>query len=342
MKEASWGKEPFDLRLTVLRMIKLLPGILAITALAILLLFGGYYLKNVVLDQEKTYSATITIFVEYEDENWYANARYFNDYTWNLLLASDQMHGYVKNHLPEGTEIKEREDDLLVAEMPADLRVLIIRSVSADQQKATARIDAVAAALQQEFTRDVEDVREIRVIDRKEASLNLEDLRLGRAFVLSAIVGVFAAVCFFLIRELMQDKIWLPTSLTDRFGLKNLGIPGEKTFMENYAYVFQGKKNIVACSAEKTLDPAEIVQFLKEANLQGSVLPTPVPCPLDAPENVGKLREADGILLAVKAGGKDAKNLELLLNFLETQDCKVTAAVLWKPDRRLLRIYYRF
>ena len=339
MKETSWGKEPFDLRLTILRMIRLFPLLAGITALGILLLWGGYYLKNVVLNAEKTYGASATFFIDYADEEWYVNAKYFNDYTWNIWLKSDQFLDAVERYLSESDYAGEDPKNLFTAEVPADLRVVIIRSIASDPKTATARIEALQKVLQQDFPAFVEEIGEVRVVDFQEATLNLKDLRMFRAFVLAAVISLLFAITLLLMRELTQEKIWLPTTLTDRFGLKSLGVPGEKAYAETARHLFAGKKKIAICGAEDGMDLDDVKKKLENCFEKGASVNL-VKCPLADPEGARSLREAEGILLAVKAGGKDAKNLELLLSFLEQQDCKVTAATLWKEDRWLLKRYY--
>lgn len=339
MKETSWGKEPFDLRLTMLRMIRLFPLLAGITALGILLLWGGYYLKNVVLNAEKTYGASATFFIDYADEEWYVNAKYFNDYTWNIWLKSDQFLDAAEGYLSESDLAGEDPKTLFTAEVPADLRVVIIHSIASDPGTATARIEALQKVLQQDFPAFVEEIGEVRVVDFQEATLNLKDLRLFRAFVLAAVISLLFAITFLLMRELTQEKIWLPTTLTDRFGLKSLGVPGEKAYAETARHLFAGKKKLAICGAEDGMDLDDVKKKLENCFEKGASVNL-VKCPLTDPEGARSLREAEGILLAVKAGGKDAKNLELLLSFLEQQDCKVTAATLWKEDRWLLKRYY--
>ena len=52
MLEGSYGREPFDLRLTVLRMIRQLNIIAGFTLAGTLVFGGGYYLKNVLQAEE--------------------------------------------------------------------------------------------------------------------------------------------------------------------------------------------------------------------------------------------------------------------------------------------------
>ena len=60
MWEGSYGREPFDLRLTVLRLIREFGKILVLTIVGTILFGGGYYVKNMILRPEPTYAATST------------------------------------------------------------------------------------------------------------------------------------------------------------------------------------------------------------------------------------------------------------------------------------------
>ena len=58
MLQGSYGKEPFDLRLTVLRLLRKLHIIIGVTLLGVFLFGGGYYVKNVLLRGETLYKTT--------------------------------------------------------------------------------------------------------------------------------------------------------------------------------------------------------------------------------------------------------------------------------------------
>lgn len=65
-----------------------------------------------------------------------------------------------------------------------------------------------------------------------------------------------------------------------------------------------------------------------------------IPCAEKHPQIGGHIRELDGLVLAVEAGARMGRRLEAVLDFLELQDCGVTAAVLVHADERLIRRYY--
>lgn len=67
-----------------------------------------------------------------------------------------------------------------------------------------------------------------------------------------------------------------------------------------------------------------------------------VPSPISHPESIRKLRGAEGILLVVGADAHGGRQFEYVLEHLRQQGCKVTAALLWKADERLIDWYYGF
>ena len=55
-----------------------------------------------------------------------------------------------------------------------------------------------------------------------------------------------------------------------------------------------------------------------------------------------RLREADGVLVAVRFGGKNGKATERLLGNLRKQDCRILGAVVVDAKEDFLRMYYNF
>ncbi len=99
--QGSYGKEPFDLRLTVLRMMRRLDKIIMVTLAGTLLFGGGYYVKNVLLRGEPQYSAVSTYKIEYADEDWAQNGTYINATTWNTYVHTEEFLEMVQKHWDE-------------------------------------------------------------------------------------------------------------------------------------------------------------------------------------------------------------------------------------------------
>ena len=109
MWKGYYGKEPFDLRLTALRVFARLPVIIAVTVLGSLLFGGGYYVKNVLLRGESQYAVTSRFRIEYAvDEEKDVGTVYINEVSWNTYLQTDLVLDAVRKYM---TEVPERPQD---------------------------------------------------------------------------------------------------------------------------------------------------------------------------------------------------------------------------------------
>ncbi len=347
MWKGYYGKEPFDLRLTALRMFSKLPLIIGVTLLGSLLLGGGYYVKNVLLRGESRYSATSRYRIEYAvEEEKDVGTVYINQMSWNTYLQSDMFLGEVRKYLTEMSEtageMETGSSMALEAVVESDLRLLTTVVTTDSQEKSVLIAGAVEAALEREFARQIREIDEIRVIDAGDsASEVIPDVRPGRAFALSAVLSCFFVIVVLLLKETGDDSIWLPSSLWKRYGLRSAGTPESKELAENLRYFFpQGMERVALCGCGDGTDLKNVLEKLRQK------------CPEmmgerwfaeEDPFGAGvcdRLRQADGVLLAVQAGRHRGRRLERVLEYLEQQDCQVTAAVLWGADERLIRRYY--
>lgn len=382
MKNCSYGKEPFDLRLTVLRLLRNLDILLVATLVGTLLFGGGYYVKNVMLRGEKTYAVTSTYKVEYVVDPNEVGAYYINEMSWNTFVDSKEFIDAVQLHLGEiangagvvsqftaemlpGGSLQftnEELENMISATLASDLRVPATTVTANNSNMAVVIAEAVEMAMVNEFVENTKEIISIKVIDPAlEASEVIPDVRPVRAFILSAVLSVFFTLLVLLLREIGDDSIWLPATLRKRYGLASVGTIHSKEFQVNMEYLFADKAKCAVCCADDEIDPNEVIATIlnipanvKEVgciegknNLVESVsseckdmkwiaAPTPVLCP----ETCEILRQMDGVLLVVKAGSHVGKPLEYVLECLEQQNCKITAALLWDADEGLINAYY--
>lgn len=349
MREGCYGKEPFDLRLTVLRMLRQLHIIAGVTILGTVLLGGGYYVKNVLLRQDSVYAATSIYRVEYavEEERDVATV-YINQTSWNTYMKTQSFIDSVQRRMAElnGTEdyqlaVSDEElRNVITAVLASDLRVPSTTVTTEAPEKSVRIAQAVEAAMTLDFPQGVREVTAIEVIDSGDTAEEvLPDVRVGRAFILSAVLSLFFAVIALLLKETGDDSIWIPATLYKRYGLKVLGTVESRELAENIAYLFQGKERVAVCGLQETVNPVRILEALRE---KAGELPGwfAVPSPAICPEVCRELRSADGLLLAVKAGAHAGRQLEHALEYLGQQGCEITAVLLWDADERLIREYY--
>lgn len=344
MWEGSYGKEPFDLRLTVLRMVRQWHVIIGCTLAGTILFGGGYYLKNV-LQAEKLYCAESTYHVEYDvEEEKDVGTVYINAVTWNTYLDS----GFFLDAVQERTQTGMTDGELaeaLSAVLASDLRVPSTK-VTTDNPELCVRIaQAVEQVMTEVFPENIQEINAISVVDSAvDAPLVEADVRPGRAFALSAVLSCFFTIVILLLKELGDDNIWLPASIWKRYGLKTVGTPESAVLEENMHYFFGQKERVAVCAVQQDLDPARLLEELRRRCSENTNIGDgwfAVPSPVLCPESCRVLREADGILLAVKAGSHAGKQLEYTKEYLEQQDCEITSVILCDADERLIRNYYR-
>ncbi len=405
MLEGSYGSEPFDLRLTALRLFRNVNKILALTVAGTLVFGGGYYVKNVLLRSEVQYSATSTYKVQYVEEPTQSGDYYINEATWNTMVDTEEFLSAVKEHLVEvaagtndvagngaanagtvgsavdgngagaaGAWENDGEDTVLAvtnmtlaelreaisAKLPSDWHIPTTTVVTNDREQTVLLAAAVEAAMVEELAAGAaREIASIRVMDAGTTAEEVPlDVRPVRALILSGILSFFFVITIFLLKELGDDSIWLPSSIRRRYGVPVLGTIKSRELRQNVEYLFGGKENVAVCSVSDEVDTAEVAAALRELDAfevaradkhtahasgkaqEGKCTWLPMPAPILFPESCEKLRELPGILLVVKAGSHAGKPLEYVLEFLSQQDCKVTAVLLWDADEVLLRMYY--
>lgn len=363
-----YGKEPFDLRLTALRLLYKLPMIALATVLGVLVFGGGYYVKNVLLQKEQHFSATSVFRVEYAADSVDDLMRiYINEMTWNTYMQSGLLFlELVQERLDGVAEISDEElSESLEAFVWSDIRVPAITVTLDDSVKCEQVIRAVEAVMVQDFA--LPEIGSVALVDSGRVEEVFPDVRVGRAVILSAVLSCFFAVVLFLLKETGDDSIWLPNTIWKRYGLKVAGTVESRDLSQNLAYFFRreidfqgnreaaepeesgytgtetvsGKGRFAVCMVQESLKHGEVLEGLRRRcpEIFGGLWYA-VESPLTEPAVCNGLREAEGILLAVKAGNHAGKKLEYVLEYLEQQDCKVTAAILWEADEKLIRRYY--
>ena len=353
MWKGSYGKEPFDLRLTALRFMRNFVNIIVLTMIGTLLFGGGYYVKNVLLIEQREYSATSTFKVDYTEPPVNAGDYYINGATWNTLMQTTEFLEAVEKHLSEikiygedGTEAemlavgREEIAAAIAVELPSDWNIPVVTIITDDPIKSLWISLAVEKTMENEFTEYMEEIRSVRVMSSANAAEEVEpDVRPLRAFVLSAVLSFFFIVVIFLLKEIGDDSIWLPATIRRRYGLKVLGTINSPEFQENIGYLFADKKKIGVCPVDDGIDMDEVMEALSEKAEKNWMS---VPVPMNTPESCRMLREAEAGLLVVPAGKYAGKHLEYTMEYLVQQECEITAVMLWNADEWLIRAYYGF
>jgi capsular polysaccharide biosynthesis protein len=352
MWKGYYGKEPFDLRLAALRMVYRLPLIGAVTILGTLLTGGGYYARNA-LQGERTYEAVSSYRVEYAVDNVEDMMNvYVNEMSWNTYMQSGMFLDAVSGHLAQsgGEEISREElAGAIYAQVLSDIRLPSTTVTTDDPEKSVRIAQAVEAAMTQELAAQMSEIDYMTVIDSGDTAAEVRPvLRMRRVSMFGAILSFLSVLAILLLKETGDDCIWLPASIWRRYGIKVAGTIESRELAENIGYFFRREgqaldgsdRDAAVCAVQEGLDAEEVLRCLRE-RCPDSVDDEwfAVPSPMEDPSVARRLREARGILVAVRAGKHAGRAFERVLEYLGQQDCPVTAAILWDADEKLLRRY---
>lgn len=346
MLEVSYGKEAFDLRLTILRIIRQWKQILFWIAVGTILSGVGYWAKHCLFVSDVYYQAESTYRVDYGVEDVDVGLVVINAATWDTYVHSEEFLNQVAGHLSQELQAKvgaTEIDSMISGKLASDWRVPSTKVLTTDKEICGAVAKAVEETMVVDFPLGISEIKAIRVIDSAgEASEVIPDVRLGRAVILGFVLSVFWVLVIYLLSEIGSDAIWLPVTLRYRYGLKVLGTEKSNELSENVKYLFAERKRVAVCPVQEDINPREVAAKLAVyddgENREWFCVPAPGLCP----GVVEKLREADGIVLSVNAGKHAGKRLEYALEYLSEQDCHVTAAILVNADEHLIRWYYGF
>ena len=348
MQALYYGKEPFDLRLALLRLVRKTWLIAVITVIGTLVFGGGYYVKNVVLQGEPSYAATSVYKVNYVQEPSASGDYYINTMTWNTFAHSEEFLTPVWNRLNEMTKMYDSQlaaspmelADYITVDMESDIHVPTTVVTTWSPEWSLMLAQAVEETMVDEFAAENEQVSSMKVITpATEAVRILPDVRPVRALILGAILSCFFAAVVILLKEWGDDSIWLPATLRRRYGLVPLGTIHSPELASNVRYVTGDSTKIMVCSTDDTVNTKEAAELL--AGLEREKQWIPVPAPLLCTETCKLLQQAEKVILVVPAGSHVGKPTEYVLEYFATQQVTVSAVLLWDADEWLLHSYYR-
>lgn len=337
MWQCQYAKEPFDLKLYVLRIVKNIKWIFMGMLLGALCIGGIYYLVNVTFGGKLPYVVTQKLYVEYaQDPNDQDSYSYFSAYTWNDWVKSDLLVQPVLEKL-SADMTKEELTDCLEVTLPSDLRVPYLLITHEDADVAAQIAECMEAQLAV-FAGEQKEIESVAVIDTIGPEPEVRDIRTFRAVILGAVVGTFFALFAVAFRLILDEAVFLPETFTFRYQIPAVGYLDEDgaasaDVEQGIKYLFRDQKKIGISAVEPEIDLQCAAGFFEGKK---AVL---IPSPLQVPESLPLLRENDGNLLLVQAGCGNGKAIEAVLHLCGVHDVPVTAVLLVDAERGLIERY---
>ncbi len=357
----NYDNEIVNLRafyLRLLRKVWLIPLAAVIGAV-----IGGiiYFLATVVYAPARNYKADSTLYIYFAyDEDKGSQVDYYNAYTWNTLIKTDEdVIGVVMDNLgamgyTDDRFAKDKVVAALSADIPSDVRVMILTVTAPDKESCEAILAAADNALVM-YGESNTAFKQIKLLGKTEAGLEVITDRTVTAVILGAVCAVILMMLIELLIESMDDAIYVPEDAEKRYGLPVLGVmttQGETpAFFRNEILALSEKylhdaSRVAVLSVDDRNDDtmaAAATERMKEivgnnfGKLGIELIPMASPS-IDA-ESVKKLDPVDGAVIMVSMGKRNGAMTQHMISLLRKLNCPVMGIVLTDADKNFLINY---
>lgn len=346
MWECKYGKEPLNTRLFVLRLIRKLPVILLAAVLGAICIGGPYFLMKVTFGPAKEYEAVSDFYIDYAIKEDGTQHTYINYATWNQLLKDDVFTDKILTYMAWPEDPADAEDmqttplsdiekaagitkqqlsGYLYATVLSDTRI-VTTTVTTNDPALTMRIEKALVRAMFDFGEQQKEIAEVRILQEPTgASLVIADVRTFRACMVGVVLSVFVTVLYLCLYYALDESIHIPETFERRFGIPMLGTIRSKELPVLAEKLLTEKPLLL--TADQGVDLKQVTKALAEREIET--------------EEAYSLEEVSGreLLLIVKAGAHNGKQIEKMLDFCQKCEVDIAAALLWEADEKLIRAY---
>lgn len=369
MWECRYGKEPLNTRLFILQLLRKLPVVLLAAVLGVFCVGGPYFLVKVTFGPAKEYEAITDFYIDYALQADGTQHTYINFATWDQLVKDDVFTDRILLHMAEEGTFAESEalpsaslekvekaagitkkelQGYLSATVLSDTRIATT-TVRTNDPALTMRIERAFVQAMIDFGEQQKEIANIRILQEpEEASLVVADVRTFRACMVGLVSFVFITVLYLCLYYTLDESIRIPETFERRFGIPMLGTIRGEELPVLAKRMLPERASLV--TADKSVDLDQVKSALAERGIE-----TGETCSLgrlfektetDAAEVKGTSLEneidklsGERILLIVKAGAHNGKQIEKALDFCRKYGLEVSAALLWGADEKLIKAY---
>lgn len=344
MWECNYGKEPLDIRLLVLQLLRKSPLILIAALLGALCVGGPYFLAKVTFGPAKEYEAVTDFYIDYAVQENGEEYTYFNQTTWTQLITDDVFTDKILTYMSEAKSpengnpeegagiTKKQLQEYLYATMLSDTRI-VTTTVTTNDPELTMAIEKALIRAMEDFGEEQKEIADVRILQEPtEASLAAADVRTFRACMLGCVVFVAVTVFYLLIYFVLDEGIHIPATFERRYGIPMLGTIRSPELPALAEKLVSGRA--IVLTIDGGVDPEQVGKALSEKGVETAGT-------LRVEDILGTAEKspAKKFLLAIKADAHNGKQIERALDLSRKCDLEVSAALLWEADETLIQAY---
>ena len=379
MENVRYMQSGIDLKRMLLLLKKKLWLVVAAVVTGAVLGGGIYLLYHLVLTPEREYQSVSKLYLNFNCEPEDYNQLAYNGYTWNDLMITDPILDYTMEGLPAEVS-RDAVIEATKAEILSDIRLLTITITAGEPELVAQIMQATQEALVHLGETDelFHSIEVYSTTEPEQIVWDNRTVRAIVTGAVMALVIVSLVMAFYYVLDDSvyvandaEKRYGVPvvgiftthkSGMEQRYG---------KEFLANYRYMSRNMKSVSLVSADDKADAQAagnvIEQLLSGETMQkeqesrqkaqegrkeaqdrqqrsdkGSEASQLVVCgmPEEDIDNYRRMRETDGVLLAVRYGSGNGKCVERMLSNLEKQDCRVLGIVIVGADEKFLGWYY--
>ena len=226
----------------------------------------------------------------------------------------------------------ETYKDSISSVLLPDGRVLTVVISTNDPDKSVQIAEAVIGAVDDFGTTQDRILWTKPLTVPKEATLKLVDNRTVNMTILGAVIGFLVSLLALLYLLVSDDSTYVPELFECRYEIPVLDIGQPEEFKSYYQFL-TGEKDLALYPVEKgSSDLSEVKKQIAEY--------TGHPVRIADITEPDMPKEKEAVLLLVKAGVRNGKQIEKIIHLLIKKGTPPEAAVLYGTDEKLLKLYY--
>ena len=333
MWECEYSREPVDYRLLWLRFLRKIWILPVAVTVGVALVAACHFYTKTAARGGRTYQAESIFYVEFA-ENARGEEDYYNYFTWGEVIHTDFFMDYVYEKM--GGELSKDEIiSYITATVESDVRYLYVRC-NTHSPELSVKLASVMEEIVPEFADARKEIRSIELAKTGDNAKDSSKLRIGNACFLGAGLGLGLSMLWILAALLMDTAVYLPSAVERRYHITCLGAPFMPEFAPNWKHILKDAVKIAKVFVDEDFQDEEYA-------IPGEENRKVISCrnPAEHPEELDRIRECEAVLLVLKAGRRNDKVFERLLEQLGRQGIRVTGVILASADEKLYSAYYR-
>ncbi len=316
--------------------------------LGCLLFSGVYYIKAVLMAGPDMYRSKALYYITFDTEEFEAVHDYYNDFTWNEVLDSDEIMGKAASAI--GAD-KQYMAEISVIPTMSDIRFIWVYFEDEDIESIQNMQEAIGQALS-EFALEKEGFTSIERWDGPILEKIEAPVLVVRNLIFGLIAGAVSGLIVMLYLSARDSSIHTFEDFNNRFGVYPIGMvfgKGKKycddRLRDNLAVLCK-EKNIekINLFRAEALNEASENEF-KAEDFEKNVMPSGVKVSMLYHENndsfIGDVtKDTPGIML-VRCGADDHGSLSRAVNNAKLMGVNIVAYILVDGNEALYNSYYK-